>query len=399
MSEFLQLIATGFALLPPYLIVITIALVILPTIVVVFLRYSLYSHLRFLRIKVRKLLAGVRQGKQPRIIENLEKRFQEINSNLEQVNTLSIIEGLYDREYFRFLGLPLRCEPLDYFTRVLPNLLLSFGLLGTFLGITINLANISQTISQVEITDIRSLVEELNQPLQGMGIAFISSLVAVACSAFLIVVNLSWNTSIAKVAVINSLEDYIDNIYLPDLPRSTRTEKAVDRLINEFGSFLEQFGNTFEQSIGQSIAEPVKQLVEESSKITELAQEAYNGILDSSTSIENSAYSFEQAANTIEKSRFAEKLSSATTDLSIAQNQFSQSSLVLKKSTQSMEDSLETLQKSSINILNLSQEITNLNQQYAEMVNLHRERSEIERAGLEEIKTELADLLQRLTKS
>jgi len=86
------------------------------------------------------------------------------------------------------------------------------------LGITINLAGLSQTISQVEIADIQSLVEQLNQPLQGMGIAFVTSLVAVACSSLLIVINFFWNTTLAKSTLINNIEDYLDNIYLPQFP-------------------------------------------------------------------------------------------------------------------------------------------------------------------------------------
>ena len=400
MSEFLEQLEIGFALLPPYLIFIAIVLVVLPTIVAIFLRFSLYSHLQYLRSKVRKLKGGIRQGRQPKIIEKLEQRFEQIDTTkIENVNTVAVVESLYSQEHFRFLFLPLPCESIGHFTRVLPNLLLSFGLLGTFLGITINLASISQTISQVEIEDVRSLVQQLNQPLQGMGIAFITSLVAVASSAFLTVVNLSWNTNIAKTSVINSLEDYVDNVYLPYLPSENPTEKAVDRLISEFSSFLERFGSTFEDSIAHSIAEPVEKLVAESAQINELAKKVYNGLLESSVSIENSAREFQQAASIMEESRFAEKLTSATNDLSIAQNQFSQSSLVLKKSTQSIEQGLETLQKSANNILNMSEGITNLNKQYAEMVNMSKERSEVEKESLEEIKSELAQLLSKLTKS
>ena len=201
MSE-LQQIANSFALLPPILIGIAIFLVFLPTIIAIFLRFFLYRHLQVLKSRIRRLLAGSRLPKQPRIIEHLEQRFEGINyDNTEQVNTIAVVEGLYNREYFRIIGVSFRCEQIDYVTKVLPNLLLSFGLLGTFLGITINLSNISQTIGRADVTNVGSLVGALEGPLQGMGIAFITSLIAVFCSAFLTVVNLSWNMSIIPICL------------------------------------------------------------------------------------------------------------------------------------------------------------------------------------------------------
>ena len=397
MSE-LQQIANSFALLPPILIGIAIFLVFLPTIIAIFLRFFLYRHLQILKSRITRLLAGSRLPKQPRIIEHLEQRFEGINyDNSEQVNTIAVVEGLYNREYFKIIGIAFRCEQIDYVTKVLPNLLLSFGLLGTFLGITINLSNISQTIGRADVTNVGSLVGALEGPLQGMGIAFITSLIAVFCSAFLTVVNLSWNTSLAKTEVLNSLEDYVDNTYLPQLPAENPTQKAVDRLIGEFSSFLDKFGYTFEEYITKSIAEPVEKLVAESSNITKLAKKAYTGIVDSSSSIENSSKSLSEAAQIIEASRFAEKLTSATNDLSIAQNQFSQSSLVLKKSTQSIEQTLTDLQKSASNILKVSDHLSDLNQKYAELVTLSHNRDEMEKAGLTEIKAELAHLFEQLT--
>ncbi|NES82418.1 MAG: methyl-accepting chemotaxis protein [Moorea sp. SIO2B7] len=392
----MEQIASGFSLLPGYLIVLAIVLVILPTIVAVILRYFLHRHLKFLGTKVRRLLGGTRKGNQPKIIENLEQRYLEASRNLEQVNTGALVDGIYSQEKFRFFGLPLRCESVDYFCRILPNLLLAFGLLGTFLGITINLTSLSQTINKVDINDIKTLVGELNTPLQGMGIAFITSLIAVTCSSFLTVINLSWNTTLSKSGLINSLEDYLDNIYLPQLPTNTPMDQAVDRLVTEFSGFLSGFGNRIEQALEKSLAHPIQQIAENNQKTTQLAEQVYSGFLKSSDLIEKGANSFRQAANTIEQSKFAEKLSSATADLSIAQNQFSQSSLVLKKSTQSIEFTLDNLHISGQKMLEIAEEISNLNQKYATIIELNQKRIVVEEAGLNDIKSELANLVEKL---
>lgn len=157
---------------PGYLIFITLVLVVLPSISTIFLRLALYQHLLFLEEKVRRLISRQSPGQQPKILEELERRFRDASRNLDQVNTAALIDQVYSQE--KVWGFT--CEQIDYFCRILPNLLLAFGLLGTFLGITLNLAALSQTINQTNIRNVSNLVAELKKPLEGMSIAFTTSL-------------------------------------------------------------------------------------------------------------------------------------------------------------------------------------------------------------------------------
>ena len=356
-----------FEIFPFYLICLTIVIVILPTIFAILLRHNLYQYLQEINRFTHKFLRGHRQEEYPAIINKLNQRIQENNGNLEQINTGAIIDGIYSQEKFKFWKKSFNCDSINYFGRILPNLLLSFGLLGTFLGITINLTSISQTIDQVDINDINSFVEQLKVPLQGMGIAFITSLIAIACSALLTVVNTIWNTNLAKSELISLLEDYVDNIYLAQIKSPHPMEKALDRLNQDFSNMLYRLGDTVEESITNAFAR-----------------------------IEKSAYIFQQAANTIEHSRFPEKLSSATTDLSIAQNQFSQSSLVLQKSTQSFEHSLNSVENIARQLLHINQTISGIQNQYTTLIETNQEKNIVESASLKEIQKELAKLVERL---
>ncbi|MGV2830132.1 methyl-accepting chemotaxis protein [Myxosarcina sp. GI1(2024)] len=355
------------ALLPGYLIFLTFLLVIIPTIVAIFLRFSLYSNLHRSEIAANRLLGDTKLESVPRIITRLERRFAELGGDRREINTVAIIEGAYSQEKFKFLGLPLNYEAVDNFGRILPNLLLSFGLLGTFLGITINLANLSQTITQVDVTNVRSLVEELDKPLQGMGVAFVSSLIAIACSSLLAVINLLWNTRIAKANLLSTIEDYIDNIYLPQIQPRNAMEQAIDRFSDNFELMLAKLGNTIEESITKAFLR-----------------------------IEDSAASFERAANVLDSSRFPEKLAVATNDLAIAQNQFSQSSLVLQRSTQSFEHSFDTMEKLTRRFIALNEQVSQINQKYNDLVNLNQQQNAIDASGLKEIKHELARLIQKM---
>ncbi|MGF1588016.1 MAG: methyl-accepting chemotaxis protein [Pleurocapsa sp.] len=366
----MQQILSIFYLIPGYLVILAIFLVILPTIFAILLRYCLYRHLQYLAEKTRRLLSGVKLEFTPRIITRLEQRFVNRSFNPDQFNTASVIEGAYGQEKLYFLGLSLGCEFVDHLGRVLPNLLLSFGLLGTFLGITFNLASLSQTITQVDINDVRNLVEELNSPLQGMGVAFTTSLIAIACSSLLTVLNLLWNTNIVKASLLSSLEDYIDNIYLPKIQPVSSLEEAIDKFSRDFEGMVYKLGNTIEESMTKAFVK-----------------------------IHHSAETFEQAARVLDNSRFPEKLTSATNDLAIAQNQFSQSSLVLQKSTQSFEHNLDSMQKLTRKFLELNQKVNNINQQYDNLVHLNQEKNIIERSRLQEIQQELSKLVNQIQKA
>ena len=348
---------------PPSLILLTLILVILPTFLAILLRHSLYGYLIGSANKVSRLLTYETRGKQPQIVDNLEARFKQASLKLEQVNTMALIDGLYSQERLKFLGISLRCEQWDYFCQTLPNLLLAFGLLGTFIGISSNLYSLSQTINQ-SAADVDSLVSQLQVPLQNMGVAFFTSLTAIACSSILIIVNSRYNTNFAKSLLISSLEDYLDNIFKIKVQGDTRLDKAVDRMVKQQEEFLNRFhekvGTVLETTIGNAANKMVAANQGFQNNVDSMV-DRFNNISStmaaSTDSFQNSAFSlkeqiqtvtkivpkFESAANKIESgsllylegaekieaSKFSEHLESLTADLANTQKSFSYSTDIL----------------------------------------------------------------------
>lgn len=362
-------------LLPPYLVIITVLFVLLPSIAAIFLRLAVHKRLVFLESRVRRLINRGDRGNQPEIVNELERRFKEASCNLEQVNTVALIDQIYSQEKVLFLS----CEQIDYFCRTLPNLLLSFGLLGTFLGITLNLSTLSQTISQTNISDVDSLVRELQKPLAGMGIAFTTSLTGILFSAVLTVFNLIKNTSIAKYKFISVMEDYLDNIYLPKVQGNNRLDKAVDRLVFEFQDFLGRFGTTVRDAVESSLGAKIQQIVDVNKQSADLARRVYTGFQESSGTIARSANDLQVAANKFtdaaqifDNSKFAQLLSNSTKDLFSTQKSFSNSASVLAESVSSIKVAVIELQNSSQKIVNLAEEISSINQTSIKVLDLHQ---------------------------
>ncbi|MEY3867414.1 MAG: hypothetical protein RLZZ338_1305 [Cyanobacteriota bacterium] len=349
-----------FKLFPPYLMLLTIVLVISPTIVAAFFRITLYKTLVDQTKKVRMLLGGNEQITPPIIVDKLKKRFQTASQQLEQVNTTALIDGIYPSQYDR----------VDYFCRVLPNLLLAFGLLGTFLGITLNLSNLSQTILQNGANNLDGLLKQLQEPLQGMGIAFITSLIAVACSSFLTVINLYWNTSLAKYQLISSLEDYLDNVYQPTIPGHTRMDKTVDRLVSEFTNFLTRFRETVRDAVESSLKEEIGKIEKSATEAHNLAKEVNERFMESSGTISAAANEFKQATaqfseagKLFQNSNFPERLSNATMVLATNGEQFNQSISTFSETVEAMTINLNKIEQSINYLVNLVENTNQNNEQ------------------------------------
>ena len=378
---------------PPSLILLTVILVVLPTIFAILLRYSLYQYLISSANKVSRLLTRESRGQQPLVVDKLEARFKTASQKLEQVNTMALIDGLYSQERLNFLGISLRCEQWDYFCQTLPNLLLAFGLLGTFIGISSNLYNLSQTIDR-SATNLNDLVSQLQIPLQNMGIAFSTSLTAILCSSILILVNLRCNTNFAKSMLISSLEDYLDNIFKIDVQGDTRLDKAVDRMVKQQEEFLNRFhekvGQVLETTIGNAANKMVAANQGFQNNVDNMVSrfnDISSSMATSTDSFQNSAFSlreqmqtaskivpkFETAANKIESSsnlylqgaekieasKFSEHLESLTADLANTQKSFSQSTDLLGDRVDEMSQSHRQATKLAEQIYNQLQTASN----------------------------------------
>ncbi len=369
-------------LVPIYLIVPTFVLVVIPSVGAILLRLALYQHLVFLQERLRRLIKKQSGGQKPRILEELEKRFEDACKSLEQVNTAALIDQVYSREKIWFFS----CDQIDYFCRILPNLLLAFGLLGTFSGITFNLSVLSQTIHQTTASNVSSLVAQLEKPLQGMSIAFIASLTGLLFSALLTVVNFFFNTSLIKYRLISSLEDYLDNVYQTEVKGDTRLDKIVNRMVSQQDEFLTRFGDTVRDVVEKSLGDVARQIAQGNKEAADLAKQVYERFFEAAGTISTAATDFEnaiaelkakaeifiQAGEIFEKSQFPQKLSAATVDLASTQEKFSQSATSLAQTAQFIATAVIEVQRCSQELINLGAELKSVNQTSVQVLELHQ---------------------------
>ena len=368
--------------IPLYLIVITLFLVVIPSLSTIVIRISLYRYLIDLTNKVQRLIKTGIRGVQPKIVQTLEARFEQASKQLEQVNTAALIDQIYSQETIKGFT----CEQIDYLCHILPNLLLAFGLLGTFLGITINLSTLSQTINQANASDVSNLVTELKKPLEGMSIAFTTSLTGLFFSALLTIVNFIFNSGLAKYRLISSLEDYLDNVYFPEVQGDTRLDKIVNKMVSQQDEFLTNFGEPVRKAVEQSMGKVAQQIADGNKETTDLARQVYEKFTDAAGTISRAANEFQnsmsalnttsqifkQSAETFNQSQFPLKLSLAVVDLSNTQQKFSESATSLAATTEVIKTVLTEVQNYSQTLIKLAEEINNTNKTSIQVLDLHQ---------------------------
>ena len=131
------------------------------------------------------------------------------------VNTPAIIE---DSVNTKLGGLRL-CE------RFLGNavsLFVTLGLFGTFLGLSLSVGSLTELISYSNTSEWLSVLDSvgggLMSALSGMGVAFYTSLVGVACSIVLTILRSIFSPSGARETMETRIELWLDQSVAPSLP-------------------------------------------------------------------------------------------------------------------------------------------------------------------------------------
>lgn len=343
-------------------ILLFILILVIPTILTGLLRLNLYKHLAELKKQTYSLYNVTRSDKETDFNRQLREKFERVSNKLENVNTIALIDSLFYEQTFNFLGRDVRCDKAEYITKVLPNLLLAFGLLGTFIGITLNLGSISNFITDNSREDVTILIDQLKTPLESMSIAFISSLVALICSSTLVIVNIFWNVSLEKLALINNLENYFDNDHQLKQKGETKLDKAVDRMVQQQTEFLTRFHENVGQVLERTFKQATDQMIAQNNRSHELSMSVYQNFLNSSSALHTGANVFKQSteqmsnlfkkfndsidllelsatkikdsAIKIENSKFADNLGDLTNNLLNVQEKFSQSTTSIASNIQ-----------------------------------------------------------------
>lgn len=167
-----------------------------------------------------------------------------------EVNTQAIIEKNFN----------LRLRGLALWERFIKNsnaILITLGLFGTFVGLTVAVGDIAGIFINMDIADIvenqgiQELLRNLVSSLRGMSVAFSTSLVGVGCSIILTILLTVVNAEEVRENLMVHIEEYLDNTISLVVAQDKVTEYTMmNNILRE--TFME-FGDKIQAALKDTV--------------------------------------------------------------------------------------------------------------------------------------------------
>ena len=190
------------------LVILIIVLLFALAVILLFGTYARYKHLAY--------VVGSGPKKENAFLRFVVNDFADAYKKYgQEVNTPAIIENAVNTK----LSALLLCER---FLNNAVSLFVTLGLFGTFLGLSLSVNSLTELISYSNTSEWLSVLDSvgggLMSALSGMGVAFYTSLVGVACSILLTVLRSIFSPQAEREKLEARLELWLDHSVAPDLP-------------------------------------------------------------------------------------------------------------------------------------------------------------------------------------
>ena len=142
------------------------------------------------------------------------------------------------------LGGSLLCER---FLNNAVSLFVTLGLFGTFIGLSLSVSSLTEMLSFSTDSELLSVLDGLMSALSGMGVAFYTSLVGVACSILLTILRSIFSVQAARERMETKLELWLDHEVAPTLP--TDAPKDDVELVHQLVMALDRSADNMDATL------------------------------------------------------------------------------------------------------------------------------------------------------
>ncbi len=143
-----------------------------------------------------------------KILNKMVEDYQDALTNkVEEVNTPAILDkqmSIHLSKYYLFERIVSRAS----------SLMIILGLLGTFYGLTLSIGEIVTLLASTKgslINDMTPIIDGLMNALQGMSVAFVTSLCGISGAIIITILTMFIGTDAAKDQIIVLAEEYLDH--------------------------------------------------------------------------------------------------------------------------------------------------------------------------------------------
>lgn len=210
-------------------------------------------------------------------LDNTVKDFKEANKSKLDVNTYAIVESNISKHW----GFILFAER---FQRTAVSLMIILGLMGTFFGLTLSVDRLVKVLTNLD--DLSGVLTTMASSVEGMAIAFNTSLYGIGGSVILTLVRLVFSVEKKREDVTVYIEDYLDNVIAKNFAEEKFNE--YDKLVHAMENVFKEFGT----QISLTFTDVVKASTDQIDNSTEALTMLTGGLKESVETFEKSLATF-----------------------------------------------------------------------------------------------------------
>ena len=221
---------------------------------IIFLIVAYFVFSFVISISVRSKYRGIQDDLEESYSKKLEKFRSDILNeivetykntalvNYNEVNTQAIIENSFNSKMRTLIV----CER---FVKHTVSMLITLGLLGTFLGLTLAVSSLAGVFDTDSFS--QDFIKQLMPSVYGMAGAFTTSLFGIALSIVFTILTTVFNLEEARETLMVRIEEYLDNTVSLVIAKDKQTEYSImNKILKE--TFVE-FGDKIENTLKQTV--------------------------------------------------------------------------------------------------------------------------------------------------
>ncbi|GAB6100665.1 hypothetical protein JCM16358_25440 [Halanaerocella petrolearia] len=360
--------ATGFWSKHPYITMYIVAIILIGIFMI--------WRLRRVNLRLDQIIDNMNNNnyESDSFLKGMKEEYEELLAkSKDKINTQSFIEAYFSK---KIDGIIKWIKIIDKSVSVL----ILLGVLGTFIGLTFSLSNIDLNILSQDMT---KGINKLSKLLEGMKIAFYTSIAGMITSVIVNVVNRIWNPEQKMISIMTRLEDYLDNNIRGQIDRQTRQVEAVTELSNKieqsFSSLENVLTDTFIESIG-TLDNTMQNIYNSMNKFNELSnefEEAKGYMVEFNQGLEESVNKFAELYQTNKEltTIFTEGVDDLKGEFSALGEdlaKLSEERRLIKKETDLLEDILASMEEYSSQIQEQITTLTTIDNRQQNLINTYQ---------------------------
>lgn len=287
-------------------------------------------------------------GDERSFVTSARTRYRRAAERIEDVDAHAIASGeLSSHEIFRVTKWRVNIGALNELMGSAPGVFITIGLLGTFLGLALNLNQLGMVL---EVSDGASaspgkLVDSLAGILAPMSTAFISSLGGVFFSLLFWLTSLILGANRLFEETETLLTAYLEQVVQADCNRFSMTRASLERIELCFADFMSRFSERVGQAIDDAMTAKVQEVFSSIKKGAD-SLVLYAEVMDEGArKFADSGNSFHKAAEVFSRSTFATQFGDSVSCFLNATDDLASSASNLATDINTLSDRTELIEK------------------------------------------------------